>query len=62
MTFAEAMQEARGKVEEMLQDPRIIAHLRELEAEGYTEAQRVAHLQRLALLSLAPSRVHKLPN
>jgi|GEM_PF-3852589 len=62
MTFTQAMQEARGKVEEMRQDPRIIAHLRELENEGYTERQRDNELLRLALLSLAPQRVHKLPN
>lgn len=62
MTFTQAMQEARGKVEEMRQDPRIIAHLKELEAEGYTEQQRDKELLRLALLSLAPQRLHKLPN
>lgn len=62
MTFTQAMQEARGKVEEMRQAPRIIAHLKELEAEGYTEQQRDNELLRLALLSLAPQRVHKLPN
>lgn len=62
MTFTQAMQEARGKVEEMRQDPRIIAHLKELEAEGYTEQQRDNELLRLALLSLTPSKVHKLPN
>lgn len=62
MTFTQAMQEARGKVEEMRQDPRIIAHLKELEAEGYTEQRRDNELLRLALLSLTPSKVHKLPN
>lgn len=62
MTFSEAMREASRRVEEMRQDPRIIAHLRELEAEGYTERQRDNELLRLALLSLTPSKVHKLPN
>lgn len=62
MTFTQAMQEARGKVEELRQDARIIAHLRELENEGYTEQQRENELLRLALLAIVPQRLHKLPN
>lgn len=61
-TFAQAVRDARGKVEELRQDPRIIAHLRELEAEGYTEQQRENELLRLALLSLAPKGLHIIPD